>query len=166
MRPGNRSYLLLSFFLIFLNFLYAEEKITTSPLINVDDIKPSFEELDNNENNSTQLNLKEKKSEKVLNSSQAILIGLDKITAKSTEIVISLNESKEFGPLEIKILKCGKVKINNKIDSVAYMQVKDLTKNENEKVFIFNGWTFASDPSLTPFDHAIYDLQLLNCSEA
>ena len=51
--------------------------------------------------------------------------------------------------------------MNNKIDSVAYMQVKDLTKNENEKVFIFNGWTFASDPSLTPFDHAIYDLQLL-----
>ena len=43
------------------------------------------------------------------------------------------------------------------------MQVKDLTKNENEQVFIFNGWTFASDPSLTPFDHAIYDLQLLNC---
>ena len=166
MRPGNRSYLLLSFFLIFLNFLYAEEKITTSPLINVDDIKPSFEELDNNEDNSSTLNLKEKKSEKVLNSSQAILIGLDKITAKSTEIVISLNESKEFGPLEIKILKCGKIKINNKIDSVAYMQVKDLTKNENEKVFIFNGWTFASDPSLTPFDHAIYDLQLLNCSEA
>ena len=29
------------------------------------------------------------------------------------------------------------------------MQVKDLTKNDNEKVFIFNGWTFASDPSLT-----------------
>ena len=45
------------------------------------------------------------------------------------------------------------------------MQVKDLTKNENEQVFIFNGWTFASDPSLTPFDHAIYDLQLLNCNK-
>ena len=47
---------------------------------------------------------------------------------------------------------------------IAYMQVKDLTKNENDKVFIFNGWTFASDPNLTPFDHAIYDLKLLNCS--
>ena len=44
------------------------------------------------------------------------------------------------------------------------MQVKDLTKGENEKVFIFNGWTFSSDPSLTPFDHAIYDLQLLSCN--
>ena len=56
--------------------------------------------------------------------------------------------------------------VNNIVDSVAYMQVKDLTKNENEQVFIFNGWTFASDPSLTPFDHAIYDIQLLNCSNA
>jgi len=74
-----------------------------------------------------------------------------------------LNQVKLFGPLEIKILKCVKVKVNNKLDVVAYMQVKDLTKNENEKVFIFNGWTFASDPSLTPFDHAIYDLQLQNC---
>ena len=81
-------------------------------------------------------------------------------------MIINLNESKKYGPLEIKILKCGKVKLNNKNDSVAYMQVKDLTKNENEKVFIFNGWTFASDPSLTPFDHAIYDLKLVNCKKA
>ena len=135
-------------------------------MINIDEIKPSFEELDSEiENLSSDQNLKEKKL-KNLKSSQAILIGLDKITAKSLEIVINLNESKKFGPLDIKILKCGKVKINNRSDSVAYMQVKDLTKNDNEKVFIFNGWIFASDSSLTPFDHAIYDLKLLDCREA
>ena len=108
--------------------------------------------------------LRKKKNSANLKSSQVILIGLDKITAKSSELVVNLNEIKKFGPLEIKILKCGKVKLNNKTDSVAYMQVKDLSKNDNEKVFIFNGWTFASDPSLTPFDHAIYDLKLLNCN--
>ena len=59
-----------------------------------------------------------------------------KLLQKSSKLLVSLNESKKFGPLEIKILKCGKVKVNNKIDTVAYMQVKDLTKNENEKVFI------------------------------
>ena len=53
-----------------------------------------------------------------------------------------------------------------KNDAVAYLQVRDISENQNEKVFIFNGWTFASDPSLTPFDHAIYDLQLLNCNNA
>ena len=39
-------------------------------------------------------------------------------------------------PFRDQILKCGKVKVNNITDSVAYMQVKDLTKNENEQVFI------------------------------
>ena len=52
--------------------------------------------------------------------------------------------------------------VNQKVEAFN-MQVKDLTKSQNDQVFIFNGWTFASDPSLTPFDHAIYDLQLINC---
>ena len=167
MKLGNRIYKIIILFFFFFNYSYADEKITTTPLINIDQIKPSFEELiDENDNISLNHNLKEKKNFKNLKPSQAILIGLDKITAKSSELVVNLNEIKQFGPLEIKILKCGKVKVNNKTDSVAYMQVKDSTKSENEQVFIFNGWTFASDPSLTPFDHAIYDLQLLNCNNA
>ena len=167
MKHGNKIILIFILYLFSININFAEEKITTSPLLNVEKIKPSFEELDNEiEKNTNTQNLKEKKNKRNLKSSQAILIGLDKITAKSSELIVNLNESKKFGPLEIKILKCGKVKVNNRIDSVAYMQVKDLTKNENEQVFIFNGWTFASNPSLTPFDHAIYDLQLLNCSNA
>ena len=163
MKLGNKVFLILLFYIFFSNLLVSEEKIVTTPLINIDEIKPSFEELDDQENFSLNKNLKEKKNIKSLKSFQAVLIGLDKITAKSSELTINLNEIKKFGPLEIKILKCGKVKVNNKIDSVAYIQVKDSTKNQNEQVFIFNGWTFASDPSLSPFDHAIYDLQLVKC---
>ncbi len=166
MKLGNKNYFFLLLIFFYTNLLFAENKIITTPLLNIEKIKPSFEELDEEtENISTNQNLKEKKNTSNIMSSQAVLIGLDKITAKSSQLVINLNESKKFGPLEIKILKCGKVKFNNIIDNVAYMQVKDLTKNENEQVFIFNGWTFASNPSLTPFDHAIYDLQLLNCKE-
>jgi len=167
MKFGSKIYLILSLYFFSINLSIAEQKITSTPLLNIDKIKPSFENLEEgNENTSSVKNLKEKKNFTNLKSSQAIIIGLDKITAKSSKLIVNLNESKKFGPLEIKILRCGQVKVNNKIDSVAYMQVKDLTKNENEQVFIFNGWTFASDPSLTPFDHAIYDLQLLNCSSA
>ena len=167
MKLGNKLILKITLLFIFSNFLQADDKITTSPLLNIENIKPSFEDSeDENENISTNYSFKERKNFSKLKSSQAVLIGLDKITAKSSQLIVNLNESKTFGPLEIKILKCGKVKVNNKIDSVAYMQVKDLTKNDNEQVFIFNGWTFASDPSLAPFDHAIYDLQLLNCSKA
>ena len=165
MRLGIKiNYFLFAFFL-FKSFLYGEEKITSSPLLNLNEIKPSFEESEEkNENITSYKTLKERETKKNnLKSSQVVLIGLDKITAKSSKLIVNLNETKKYGPLEIKILKCGKVKINNKINDVAYMQVKDLTKSQNEQVFIFNGWTFSSDPNLSPFDHAIYDLQLLNC---
>tara|TARA_B100000963_G_scaffold78764_1_gene66856 strand:- start:654 stop:1157 length:504 start_codon:yes stop_codon:yes gene_type:complete len=167
MKLGNKFIIILFFYLISLNFTSADEKIKTTPLINVEKLKPSFEDPGNeNETISTNKKFKEKEVINNLKSSQAILIGLDKITAKSSKIIIDLNEKKLFGPLEIKVLKCGKVKVDNRVDNVAYIQVKDLTKNENEQVFIFNGWTFASDPNLTPFDHAIYGLQLLNCKNA
>ena len=165
MKLGNKiNKLLILFFFFTINIVYAENKITSTPLINLDQIKPSFEETDQIKENLKSKQIKEKKNKPLMSKSpHAILIGLDKITAKSSKLIVNLDEVKKFGPLEIKILKCGKVKINNKIDDVAYMQVKDLTKGEDEKVFIFNGWTFSSDPHLTPFDHAIYDLQLINC---
>ena len=167
MRHGNSINIIFACMFVLSSISFAEDKIISTSLLNMEKIKPSFEELEEEvEKANTKQNLKEKKKNLELKSSQAILIGLDKITAKSSEFVVDLNESKKFGPLEIKILKCGKVKVDNRVDSVAYMQVKDLTKNENEQVYIFNGWTFASDPSLTPFDHAIYNLQLVSCSKA
>ena len=169
MKLGNKYNLFLVLFFLFgYEVSFTDDKITSSPLINLEKIKPSFDELnDEVELSSTGQNIKKKKKiDNSSNFSHVVLIGLDKITAKSSHLVVNLNEVKKFGTLEIKILKCGKVQVDNKLDDVAYMQVKDLTKNENEKVFIFNGWTFASDPGLTPFDHAIYDLQLLNCFNA
>jgi hypothetical protein len=165
MKLGNKITFVCILLFIFHANSIAEDKIVTTPLINLDQIKPSFEEQnDENDSLETSKEIREKKKSNTNpRSSHAVLIGLDKITAKSSQLIVSLDEVKKFGPLEIKILKCGKVNVNNKLDDVAYMQVKDLTKNENDKVFIFNGWTFASDPGLTPFDHAIYDLQLLNC---
>ena len=165
MRRGS-NFKIIYFFLIFCysNIILAEEKILSAPLINLDKIQPSFEVSDDENEGFSTNSIKEKKNKKI--NSHAVLIGLDKITAKSSKIQVNMDEIKKFGPLEIKILKCGKVKVNNQVNDVAYMQVKDFTKNENEKVYIFNGWTFSSDPNLTPFDHAIYDLQLLNCFDA
>ena len=168
MKLGNNKNIFLILFFFSFNYSFSDDKITSIPLINLEKIKPSFEELNEDSEISTNNeNIKEKNQSKIFKKSPyAVLIGLDKITAKSSEMIVNINETKKFGPLEIKILKCGKINLNNRIDDVAYMQVKDLSKSENEKVFIFNGWTFASDPTLTPFDHAIYDIQLVNCNNA
>ena len=125
-----------------------------------------IDSLNNHIEKDLRLSIDQKKILQKNKLSSAKLFGLDKITAKTSEIIINLGEIKKFGPLEIKVLKCGKINSDDKNNSVAYLQVKDMSENQNEKVFIFNGWTFASDPTIAPFDHAIYDLQLVNCNNA
>ena len=167
MKLGRYRFILSFFFLLFYNLSsWAEDRVSTSPLINLNELKPSFEEVEDSSNDITSNEvIKDKKRISPQNNlSSAKFIGLDKITAKTSEIVVNLGEIKKFGPLEIKVLKCGRINSDNINDSVAYLQVKDMSENQNEKVFIFNGWTFASDPTIAPFDHAIYDLQLVNCN--
>jgi len=167
MKLGNYRFNLSFFFLLFYSLTcLAEDKVSSSPLINLNELKPTFEEVEDLSNDTTNNEVikNKKKISPKNNLSSAKFIGLDKITAKTSEIVINLGEIKKFGPLEIKVLKCGKIDSDNKNNSVAYLQVKDLSENKNEKVFIFNGWTFSSDPTIAPFDHAIYDLQLVDCN--
>ena len=90
MKLGNNNFFLIILTCIFSNFSFAQDKITSTPLINIDDIKPSFEVIDDdNDDLNSNLSLKEKESITNLKSSQAILIGLDKITAKSSTLIVN-----------------------------------------------------------------------------
>ena len=65
--------------------------------------------------------------------------------------------------LEIKALQCGSIKSSTEPGHAAYIQVKDLSENKNDQVFVFNGWTFSSSTTLRPLDHAVYDFWLVSC---
>tara|TARA_B100001057_G_C22597677_1_gene851522 strand:- start:28 stop:543 length:516 start_codon:yes stop_codon:yes gene_type:complete len=171
MKLGKIDLQLIIFLFIFHTSLNAEDKILTAPIINLENLEPSYESLENDNNTNTELNIGLKKRniiDKEKNNIEFVnLVGLDKITAKTIPIKIKLGETAKFGILEIKALKCGFSKsseTNN--NSAAYIQVRDVSESQNEKVFIFNGWTFSSNPSLTPIDHAIYDIWLVGCESA
>ena len=171
MKLGKINLLLIVFLFIFHTNLIADDKILSAPVINLENLEPSYEVLEKENNTSSELNVGIKKRNIINKKKNDIefvnLIGLDKITAKTIPIRIKLGETAKFGILEIKALKCGFSKsseINN--NSAAYLQVRDVSENQNEKVFIFNGWTFSSNPSLTPIDHAIYDIWLVGCESA
>lgn len=154
--------------LIFNSNLKSDDKISTVPLINLENLKPSFEENDESTNLNSSIKeniiLKEKKNKKLTTKKIRVnIVALDKITAKTSDISLSLGEIKKFGLLEIKALKCGEVNSLSEPGQAAYIQVKDVSDNENNKVFVFNGWTFSSSPTLKPLDHPVYDLWLVNC---
>ena len=167
MKLGKINNIFFVLALIFNSFLFAEEKISTVPLINLENLEPSYEEIDTqsvNDDNYQRSNLKLKKNQKNETKLPSVnLIGLDKITAKTSSINIKIGEIKKFGFLEIKAVKCGKVLSATEKGQAAYLQVRDLSDSQNEKIYVFNGWTFSSSPSLRPIDHPIYDLWLINC---
>ena len=88
---------------------------------------------------------------------------LDKVSSKNYLLKIKIGEEKKFKNLLIKSLKCKNSKFDDNPDITTYLQVKDLTKINNDEVFIFNGWTFSSSPTINPFDHPVYDIWLMKC---
>ena len=88
---------------------------------------------------------------------------LDKVSSKNNVLTIKIGEEQKFKNLLIKSLKCKNSEFDDNPEIIAYLQVKDLTNKNNDEVFIFNGWTFSSSPTVRPFDHPVYDIWLTKC---
>ena len=88
---------------------------------------------------------------------------LDKVSSKNTLLKLKNGELITFKDLSIKSLKCKNSEFDDNPEITAYMQVKDLNEENNDEVFVFNGWMFSSSPSITPFDHPVYDVWLIKC---
>ncbi len=98
-----------------------------------------------------------------INEKYAELNILDKVSSKTSSVTIKIGKELIFQNLLINVLKCQNSKFDDDPEITAYMQVKDLKSTNNNKVYIFNGWTFASSPSIRPFDHPVYDIWLKKC---
>ena len=170
MKHGIIKYIFLYLFLLLVSQVsFGDDKIQMAPIIDLDELPATFEEdkeiLENNESYNSDENKKEikvlskKKSDKIYVNLKA----LDKITAKTSSIKIAIGEKKYFGKLEIKPLKCQISDSQDFQDTIAYLQVKDLSLKDNNQVFVFNGWTFSSSPTLRSIDHPVYDLWLVDC---
>jgi len=88
---------------------------------------------------------------------------LDKVSSKNSKLILKIGEEKQYENLAIKTLKCKNSEFDDNPEVTAYLQVRDLTIKDNDKVFLFNGWSFSSSPSIRPFDHPVYDIWLSKC---
>ena len=88
---------------------------------------------------------------------------LDKISSKNTLLKLKNGELLSYKDLSIQSLKCKNSEFDDNPEITAYIQVRDLTNKNNDEVFVFNDWMFSSSPSITPFDHPIYDVWLVKC---
>ncbi len=172
MKLGKIKKYFLYIFLFSFSFslVHADNKIQSVPLINLEELSPTFEEekseLEKIDESNTAVDQEEATEQGEVAKNDKIYINLkalDKITAKTSSLRLAVGEKKFFGPLEIKALKCQLSENQDISDTVAYIQVKDLSAKDNDRVFLFNGWTFASSPTLQSIDHPVYDLWITSC---
>ena len=88
---------------------------------------------------------------------------LDKVSSKNELLKIKIGENIKYKNITIIALKCKNSEFDDNPEVTAYLQVKDLNNKTNDEVFVFNGWTFSSSPTINPFDHPVYDIWLTKC---
>ena len=87
---------------------------------------------------------------------------LDKITSRLEQQNIEVGKKIRFNPFEIEVFLCLK-RPPEEIpeDFVLISVLEEIKDNEFEQVF--KGWMISSSPSVTPFEHPIYDLWIKDC---
>ena len=103
------------------------------------------------------------KAESDISATKTDIKILDKISSKNELVSLINTEELIYKDLAIKSRKCTNSELDDNPEIKAYIQVRDLTKNDNDKVYVFNGWMFSSSPSIAPFDHSVYDVWLVDC---
>lgn len=92
----------------------------------------------------------------------AVFSGLDKITGRIIKFEVKLNETVQFGALQVTPRACFTRAVTDQPQTTGFVEVEEITlKNEIKR--IFNGWMFAASPGLNAVEHAIYDIWLTDC---
>lgn len=90
------------------------------------------------------------------------LRSLDKITARTMTFEAKVGSTVRFGPLYIKVQSCRKAPPIEKPEAASFLQIWEINSDEQAQ-WVFSGWMFASSPALSPMDHPIYDVWVIDC---
>jgi hypothetical protein len=92
----------------------------------------------------------------------AVFAGLDKITGRIISFDVYIDETVQFGALQVTPRVCYTRPPTEEPRTDAFVEVDEITLNRKVKR-IFNGWMFAASPGLNAVEHAVYDVWLTNC---
>jgi len=92
----------------------------------------------------------------------AVFSGLDKITGRITSFDVYMDETVQFGALQVTPRACYTRPATEAPQTDAFVEVDEITLNRQVQR-IFTGWMFAASPGLHAIDHAVYDVWLTNC---
>ena len=92
----------------------------------------------------------------------AVFDGLDKITGRIISFEVAINETVQFGALQITPRVCYSRPPTEAPQTDVFAQVDEIDEQKQLKR-IFSGWMFADSPGLHGIEHPIFDIWLTEC---
>jgi hypothetical protein len=87
------------------------------------------------------------------------LAGLDKITARVTQLSGRVGQTLSFGTLSIAVRNCVVRGPDQPADQAVFLDISD----SRDAAIAFHGWMLLSSPSLSMLEHPVYDIRLIGC---
>jgi len=100
-------------------------------------------------------------AEKIANK-VAVFTGLDKITGRTIDFDVYVDETVRFGMLRVTPKVCYSRPATEAAETDGFVDVEEITL-DNEIKRIFSGWMFAASPGLNAVEHPVYDVWLIGC---
>ena len=94
----------------------------------------------------------------------AVFSGLDKITGRITTFDVYMNETVQFGALQVTPKACYSRDDSEQQKIDGFVEVDEITLDRRIRR-IFTGWMFADSPGLNAVEHPIYDVWLKECKQ-
>ncbi|MET0428576.1 MAG: DUF2155 domain-containing protein [Microvirga sp.] len=92
----------------------------------------------------------------------AIFSGLDKITGRIVSFEVAVDETVQFGSLQMTAKVCYSKPPTENPNTTAFVEVDDTSLGDKGKK-VFSGWMFAASPGLHGMEHPVYDIWLVDC---
>lgn len=102
-------------------------------------------------------------AEKIANG-VAVFSGLDKITGRIIQFDVYVDETVQFGALQVTPRVCYTRPPTEPQQTTGFVEVDEITL-ERKVRRIFTGWMFASSPGLNAVEHGVYDVWLVDCKQ-
>ncbi len=88
--------------------------------------------------------------------------GIDKITGRIITFDVYIDETVQFGALQVTPRVCYSRPVTEKPKTTSFIEIDEITLDRKIRR-IFTGWMFADSPGLNAVEHPVYDVWLNNC---
>lgn len=103
-------------------------------------------------------------AQEIIHNPVAEFSGIDKITGRIITFDVYINETVQFGALQVTPRICNSRPETETPKTTSFVEVDEITLDRKIRR-IFTGWMFADSPGLNAVEHAVYDVWLKSCKD-